>query len=827
LISHKKPILLSGPPSSLKTTAILHFFESFSPDNEEFNLNIESFIYPLFRTCSPKLLQNFIEKSCDKKNKSLYGSKPGKINVFFLDDLNLSSYEYENSGRSLELLRQILEYSGLYDPSKFFWKSIEDTAFLTTYTETSRINKNPQNSRLFNNFQQIHFNPPSLNLMKRLFETYVNDLFLSGGFHDDVKSLSNGIISASMEFFRRIRENFKPVPRKFAYEFSIRELVLMFKGLSLAKSNVFLLNNKEGFLKLWLHENYRVFYDRLNNDNDALWFKENLKSLTNQFLQFSIEINTKTCFFSDILKIEDPNPQFLYEEIKDFSKIQRFLEGLLVETSKIDSFILSSEVIGYLLRLIRIPKLATLQKNVLNLGIIGFGKKSLCKLAALIRKMPIWEFNTTGREAFQEDFRNFIIKALISKDPYMLIFNENAFDSEEILAKIALLMNPLTPITEIHEDFEDLVTEALKNIKNKDQSISFEFKNKASVMIFGSYESPGFVKGLRDFNLMRFCSGIIQYSAWGYEALLNVAQGLLLETPKLATLVVEIYQIVENEVNLQNSQKKTKVFLSPKNYVEMLLLFKELHEKQEKTLTMKIKTLDNGLNKLAASQTLVSSLNKSLLALEPQLIQQSQKTEEIYKKLALDHSQANEKEVLIIQESEAMNIEMNSLQILVAEAQNDLEMAYPALKEAQAALNALNKNDIAEIRTFNNPPPIVAMVLEAVCMLLEEKTDWNSIKTVVTDIDFLSRLTALDKEKIKDNTIRKLRGIIHKPEFNPENIGQKSLACKSLAFWCKAIENYYRVERMVRPRRAKAQEMNKMLNEKKKNLTEKTKELVN
>lgn len=831
MLSRHKPLLLYGAASSLKTTAVQHLFDYFSHDDSEDETKEflpEIFNYPLFKTCPPKLLQIFIEKSCEKKNKTLLGSKPGKTNVFFIDDLGLGLKEANAQGLPLELLRQFLEFHGFHDRTKFFWKSVESTAIIACLSEQPG-NDELKTHRLLANFQLIRFNPPGLPLLKRLFEGYLSELLLSGGFSEDIKNLMGNVVSASLELFRRLRDRFKPVPRKFSYEFSVKEMILAFRGLSFAKSNVFVMNSREGFVKLWLHENLRVFGDRLVNDGDSQWLWDNLKALSGQFLGFTGDFTLKRFSFSDVKGLDDPNPQpqFIYEEVKDFMRIQRILEDLLMEHARSEAFILSPEIIGYLLRITRLLKLPTPNKGVLSLGLTGSGKKSISRLAALVRHLPVHELNTTSRDAFQDDFRSFLLKALVTKQPYMLLVDESAFQCEEALAKLSILMNPLTPVAELHEAFEDILTEALKTIKNKEQAISLDFKSRCHVMLSGSSETPGLVQGMRDFGLMRHCCGVVQFSAWGNEALLNVAKGLLLENQELAPLVVEIYQIVENEVTMQNGQQKTgTLYLSPKNYVEMIGVFRETHERQRKMLTAKIKTLDNGLNKLAASQTLVSSLNRSLLALEPQLIEQSLKTEEIYRKLALDRGQANEKETIIAQESEAMNLEMTTLQALVADAQRDLEMAYPLLKEAQTALNALNKNDIAEIRTFNNPPPIVAMVLEAVCVLLEEKTDWNSIKVVVTDIEFLSRLTALDKDKIKEGTIRKLRAVIHKPEFNPETIGQKSLACKSLALWCKAIENYYRVERMVRPRRVKAQEMNRQLTEKKKTLSEKAKELV-
>lgn len=54
----------------------------------------------------------------------------------------------------------------------------------------------------------------------------------------------------------------------------------------------------------------------------------------------------------------------------------------------------------------------------------------------------------------------------------------------------------------------------------------------------------------------------------------------------------------------------------------------------------------------------------------------------------------------------------------------------PALQNALNALNALSKNDIVEIKNFKTPPTLVQRVMEAVCILLGAKPDWDSAKKV-------------------------------------------------------------------------------------------------
>lgn len=58
--------------------------------------------------------------------------------------------------------------------------------------------------------------------------------------------------------------------------------------------------------------------------------------------------------------------------------------------------------------------------------------------------------------------------------------------------------------------------------------------------------------------------------------------------------------------------------------------------------------------------------------------------------------------------------------MLQQEAQNDLDMALPALEDAIKALDSLKRDDISEVKSFQNPPRAVQTVMNAVCLLLSE-----------------------------------------------------------------------------------------------------------
>ena len=55
------------------------------------------------------------------------------------------------------------------------------------------------------------------------------------------------------------------------------------------------------------------------------------------------------------------------------------------------------------------------------------------------------------------------------------------------------------------------------------------------------------------------------------------------------------------------------------------------------------------------------------------------------------------------------------------DAQRDLDEALPALDAAVASLKLLSRNDIVEVKAMQNPPAGVETVMEAACIMIDEK----------------------------------------------------------------------------------------------------------
>ena len=118
--------------------------------------------------------------------------------------------------------------------------------------------------------------------------------------------------------------------------------------------------------------------------------------------------------------------------------------------------------------------------------------------------------------------------------------------------------------------------------------------------------------------------------------------------------------------------------------------------------------------------------------------------------LSRDQEAVDQVHSVVQKEEEIMNEEAMRVQDIAEEAQRDLDSAIPQLEAAIAALDALDKSDISEIRVYTKPPPMVMTVLAAVCVLLQQKPDWNNAKLLLGDSGFLKKLVAYDKNSVPE-----------------------------------------------------------------------------
>ena len=92
------------------------------------------------------------------------------------------------------------------------------------------------------------------------------------------------------------------------------------------------------------------------------------------------------------------------------------------------------------------------------------------------------------------------------------------------------------------------------------------------------------------------------------------------------------------------------------------------------------------------------------------------------------------------------------------DVESDLADAQPEMDKAKAAVNALDRNSIVEMSSFNQPSDAIAMVMEPIMILLDRKADWATAKKEMKATEqFLQRLKTFDVATVKESKLNKVR----------------------------------------------------------------------
>merc|ERR1719409_2042926 len=121
------------------------------------------------------------------------------------------------------------------------------------------------------------------------------------------------------------------------------------------------------------------------------------------------------------------------------------------------------------------------------------------------------------------------------------------------------------------------------------------------------------------------------------------------------------------------------------------------------------------------------------------------------------------------------------------------------------SLDALDKKDLQEMKGFKKPPELVVTVVNAVCLLMGRKENWDEGLKVLSNANLIDDLKKYDKDAVAvdKKLTNKLQKYIKMEDFVKDKVSKVSKAATSLCMWVRAMDVYGRVSREIEPKKLK------------------------
>ncbi|XP_030637646.1 dynein heavy chain 11, axonemal [Chanos chanos] len=759
-----------------------------------------------------------LEKPLEKRAGRNFAPPGTKKLIYFVDDLNMPEVDAYGTVQPHTLIRQHLDYSHWYDRQRLVLKEIHNCQYITCMNPTAgSFSVNPRLQRHFSVFA-VHF--PGAEALNTIYSSILTAHFQQGGYSYGVSRSVGTLVQAAICLHQKMTQNFLPTAIRFHYIFNLRDMSNIFQGILFAPPDS--VRYPVDLVHLWLHECSRVYSDKLMEEKDVELFNKILLDTGKRYFECideSILIHQPLLYSHFAHGAGEPR----YAQVSDWEKLQKTLTDVLEHYNELHAnmnLVLFEEAMQHICRISRI--LEAPLGNALLIGVGGSGKQSLCRLAAFLSTLEVFQITLRkgyGISDLRSDIAALYIKVGVKNIGTVFLHTDAQIPDERFLVLINdMLASGDIPDLFSEEEIDVIVTSirlelrGLGLLDTRENCWNFFIERiRRQLKVVLCFSPVGFTlrTRARKFPALVNCTAIDWFHAWPQHALQSVSStfinGITGLEPAVKTSISEFISYAHtsvNEVSVKYQQNEKHFnYTTPKSFLEFMKLYGNLLGTKRRELTQKMERLENGLQKLQSTASQVEDLKAKLAIQEVELHQRNSDTEALISKIGQQTEKLNlEKSIADAEEQRvaAIQAEVTKQQ---QESEEDLAKAEPALQAANAALNTLNRLNLTELRTFPNPPAIVTNVSAAVLVLLApngripKDRSWKAGKVVMSKVDdFLQALVNFDKEHIPEATVRVVKEeYLRDPEFNPDFVRLKSSAAAGLCAWVINIIRFHEV----------------------------------
>lgn len=786
----------------------------------------------------------------DRRRKGVYGPPMGRKCVLFVDDLSVPQKEIYGAQPPIELIRQWIDHGHWFDLKDTTMLYLLDT-FLISAMLPPGGSSNVVTPRLTRHMQTIGIDFFQEATMIKIFSTILETHFAKG-FVPEVSRLGKMVVSATKDIFFSAIKNFLPTPAKSHYTFNLRDFSRVIKGILLVPASR--MQDPEKLVRLWVHEVYRVFHDRLVDEND----QETLfgmvrytcydqlrvpldKVLAGLLKEEETEVRSshiRNLFFGNYMEPDADTK--IYDEVTDLEDLQTKVDYYLFEYNLLSKVPMSLVLFRYAIEHISRISRILLQDNshAMLVGMGGSGRNSCAKLAANMCEYAMHQVEITrtyGFTEWREDLKNLLLRVGCDGKSTAFLFGDHQIRKESFLEDINMILNA-ADVPNLYNTEEK--AEILDKMTNLPRDASSKRMETTPMMLYNMFlqrvvknlhlilsMSPigdAFRNRLRMFPSLINCCTIDWFTVWPEDALEKVALTSLQSLnigEDLRKKCVHISKHFHTSISKAsedyfNSQGR-RYYITPTSFLQLIKSFCRLYNEKIEQITSQQNRYIVGLEKLDFAADQIAVMKEELQALQPQLLAKSDLSNKLMIRIEQDTISIEARKEIVGAEEALANEAAAAAQAIKDDCESDLAEATPALEAALAALDILKPADITIVRSMKSPPAGVRLVMEAICVLKGVKPEkvqdsatgqtvedyWPASIKVLGDMKFLESLKNFDKDNIPPAYMKRIREkFINDRSFQPEAVKKVSTACEGLCRWVRAMEVYDRVIKVVAPK---------------------------
>ncbi|XP_047110794.1 dynein heavy chain, cytoplasmic isoform X3 [Schistocerca piceifrons] len=845
-LAEHKPLVLCGPPGSGKTMTLFSALRAL-PDMEVVGLNFSS-------ATTPELLLKTFDHYCEYRKTPngvvLAPVQLGKWLVLFCDEINLPDMDQYGTQRVISFLRQLVEHCGFYRASDQAWVSLERIQFVGACNPPTDPGRKPLSHRFLRHVPVIYVDYPGEMSLKQIYGTFSRAMLR---LVPSLRGYAEPLTNAMVEFYLASQERFTQDMQPH-YVYSPREMTRWVRGICEAIRPLESLP-VEGLVRLWAHEALRLFQDRLVDDVERRWTNDNIDVVA---LKHFPGVEREAALTRPILYSNWLSKDYVpvdREELREYVKAR--LKVFYEEELDVP-LVLFDEVLDHVLRIDRIFRQP--QGHLLLIGVSGAGKTTLSRFVAWMNGLSIFQIKVHNKytgEDFDEDLRAVLRRAGCKDEKIAFILDEsNVLDSGFLERMNTLLANGEVPGLFEGDEYSTLMTQCKEGAQREglmldsNEELYKWFTGQVMKNLHVVFTMNPSSEGLKDraatspalfnrcvlnwfgdwsdgalFQVGReFTNRVdLERPSWKAPDFFPTAYAGLPASPTHRDAVINACVYVHQTLHKANARLAKRgartMAITPRHYLDFIHHFVKLYNEKRSDLEEQQLHLNVGLSKIAETVEQVEEMQKSLAVKSQELQAKNEAANAKLRQMVKDQQEAEKKKV----QSQEIQAELEIQTVKIAQKREDvmadLAQVEPAVIDAQQAVKSIRRQHLVEVRSMANPPVLVKLALESICLLLgENASDWKSIRAVIMRDNFINSIVSnFSTEDITDDVREKMKAkYLSNPDYNFEKVNRASMACGPMVKWAIAQINYADMLKRVEPLREELSSLEKQADENKK-----------